>query len=224
MKGSTRGVASSCACSGQFEYQSEASGLMFLGRRYYDPSLCRFLTRDPVGDGSDWYAYCANDPLSMADPDGQIPLAVVLIVALLILSTDVADAPGPNEPPGHTDRAREHLAYEKLGMLEWLTPGKGVKSAIRSTPKIVPQVPLKARLAKPDFVVHGHDALPPFAPPGAVGARFNKDGQPRMIRQYGEGGYPRFDIDFGHGHKGVRDPHFHICVGKYRGRARDFQP
>jgi hypothetical protein len=43
---------------------------MLLGHRYYDPSTGRLLTRDPVGDGSDWYAYCANDPVAFADADG----------------------------------------------------------------------------------------------------------------------------------------------------------
>jgi hypothetical protein len=34
------------------------------------PSLGRFLTRDPVGDGSNWYAYCENSPVIRADPTG----------------------------------------------------------------------------------------------------------------------------------------------------------
>jgi RHS repeat-associated protein len=61
--------------AGQFGYQGAApsdplGGLHLLGYRYYDPSLCRFLTRDPVGDGSNWYAYCGNDPVALADPSG----------------------------------------------------------------------------------------------------------------------------------------------------------
>jgi RHS repeat-associated protein len=62
--------------AGQFGYQGSApadplGGLMLLGHRYYDPSTGRLLTRDPVGDGSNWYAYCENDPVSFCDPDGQ---------------------------------------------------------------------------------------------------------------------------------------------------------
>ena len=33
----------------------------------------RFLTRDPVRDGRNWYAYCATDPVNAADPEGLAP-------------------------------------------------------------------------------------------------------------------------------------------------------
>ncbi|MGE0000830.1 MAG: RHS repeat-associated core domain-containing protein [Fimbriimonadaceae bacterium] len=57
--------------AGQFGYQTEASGLHLLGHRYYDASLGRFLSRDPIGDGSNWYAYCGNSPVGNFDSDGQ---------------------------------------------------------------------------------------------------------------------------------------------------------
>jgi RHS repeat-associated protein len=73
------GVASSSGswqgpfgAAGAFGYQTEASGLHLLGHRYYDPTLGRFLTRDPIGDGSNWYAYCGNDPIACADPSGLL--------------------------------------------------------------------------------------------------------------------------------------------------------
>jgi RHS repeat-associated protein len=79
------GVASSSGswhgpfgAAGAFGYQTEASGLHLLGHRYYDPSLGRFLTRDPVGDGSNWYAYCANDPVGLADPQGLMFVAAAM--------------------------------------------------------------------------------------------------------------------------------------------------
>jgi RHS repeat-associated protein len=35
---------------GQWGYHADyATGLLLLGRRYYDPALGRFLTRDPLG-------------------------------------------------------------------------------------------------------------------------------------------------------------------------------
>ncbi|MGE0002165.1 MAG: RHS repeat-associated core domain-containing protein [Fimbriimonadaceae bacterium] len=61
--------------AGQFGYQTEASGLHLLGHRYYDPTLGRFLTRDPIGDGSNWYAYCENSPAGLADPQGLMFVA-----------------------------------------------------------------------------------------------------------------------------------------------------
>ena len=37
---------------------------------YYDPYTGRFLQRDPIGDGVNWYAYVANNPLAFVDPTG----------------------------------------------------------------------------------------------------------------------------------------------------------
>jgi RHS repeat-associated protein len=52
-------------------YQSDSdSGLQLLGHRYYDPSIGRFLSSDPIQDGDNWYAYCDNNPLEDVDPEG----------------------------------------------------------------------------------------------------------------------------------------------------------
>jgi len=56
--------------AGAFGDQTEPSGLHLLGHRYYDASSGRFLTRDPIGDGSNWYAYCESDPVAFGDPNG----------------------------------------------------------------------------------------------------------------------------------------------------------
>lgn len=44
-------------------------GLIFFGRRYYDPNTGRFFTPDPKGfiDGPNLYAYCHNNPLNKID-------------------------------------------------------------------------------------------------------------------------------------------------------------
>jgi RHS repeat-associated protein len=54
-------------------YQSDSdTGLQRLGHRFYDPSTGRFLSRDPIRDGYNWYTYCANDPVNAVDPTGLI--------------------------------------------------------------------------------------------------------------------------------------------------------
>ena len=61
------------AYGGAFGYQSDGdSGLMLLGHRYYDASTGRFISRDPVGDGSNWYVYCRNNSVRFADPKGLL--------------------------------------------------------------------------------------------------------------------------------------------------------
>ena len=58
--------------AGDWGYQTDTeSGLQLLGHRYYDPSLGRFLTRDPIQSGRNWYGYCGNNPLKCVDPDGR---------------------------------------------------------------------------------------------------------------------------------------------------------
>ncbi|MYE91471.1 RHS repeat-associated core domain-containing protein [Candidatus Poribacteria bacterium] len=46
------------------------SNLYYYAARYYDPYIGRFTQRDPAGDGVNWYAYTANNPLSFIDPTG----------------------------------------------------------------------------------------------------------------------------------------------------------
>ena len=51
----------------------EPNGLYYTRARYYDPSVCRFISEDPSGfDGGDvnLYAYCKNNPINLIDPFG----------------------------------------------------------------------------------------------------------------------------------------------------------
>ena len=56
--------------SGSAGYQEDETGLQLLGHRYYDSSTGRFITRDPIKDGRNWYAYCDNNPVSRVDAEG----------------------------------------------------------------------------------------------------------------------------------------------------------
>ena len=50
------------------------SGLMLLGARYYDPSMGRFMTLDPIKDGENWYGYVGDNPVLDTDPSGLIAI------------------------------------------------------------------------------------------------------------------------------------------------------
>jgi RHS repeat-associated protein len=57
--------------AGEWQYQADSqSGLMLLGNRYYDAEAGRFISKDPIKDGDNWYAYCNNNPLKWIDPSG----------------------------------------------------------------------------------------------------------------------------------------------------------
>ena len=81
--------------AGQFGYQEDASGLKLLGHRYYDPTIGRFLTRDPIQDGRNWYVYCESDPVSFFDALGQKGLKAAGILAGAITGAYVGSAVGP---------------------------------------------------------------------------------------------------------------------------------
>ena len=68
---STGSWASPFGNAGRFGYQEDPdSGLKLLGHRYYDSSTGRFLTRDPMSSGKNWYVYCGNRPQLRVDPTG----------------------------------------------------------------------------------------------------------------------------------------------------------
>jgi RHS repeat-associated protein len=50
------------------------SGLCYYRARYYDPSVGRFVSEDPLGfeGGQDFYSYVFNRPIDWADPAGFI--------------------------------------------------------------------------------------------------------------------------------------------------------
>jgi RHS repeat-associated protein len=60
--------------------ERDATGLYYYRARYYDPSLQRFISEDPLGFGggdSNLYAYVRNDPISSSDPFGLYHAAEV---------------------------------------------------------------------------------------------------------------------------------------------------
>lgn len=74
LEASTGSVSTRYGYVGAQGYQTDAAtGLMHLGARYYDPTIGRFLQRDPIGiaGGFNAYAYTENAPTSASDPDGM---------------------------------------------------------------------------------------------------------------------------------------------------------
>lgn len=64
------------------------SDLVYMQQRYYDPSIGRFLSVDPVAADPNntktmnRYAYANNNPYRYTDPDGQLPIAVLGVAAI----------------------------------------------------------------------------------------------------------------------------------------------
>ena len=77
-------------------------GLHYMGGRYYDPKIGRFMSNDPVGFiashavSFNRYAYGNNNPYRFYDPDGKLP--VLMIPALVtgvgyFLTPSIANTP-----------------------------------------------------------------------------------------------------------------------------------
>ena len=67
---------------------ADASGLLYMNARYYNPATARFLSQDSyTGSASvPWtqhlYAYCNNNPVNMVDPTGHVPKGVSKIITI----------------------------------------------------------------------------------------------------------------------------------------------
>ena len=68
-----------------FRYSSQYYDLgnktYYLRARCYDPTTGRFLTKDPIKNGTNYYIYCRNNPVAFIDPSGlaNIPAGYVAV-------------------------------------------------------------------------------------------------------------------------------------------------
>ena len=110
--------------SGSAGYQEDETGLQLLGHRYYDSSTGRFITRDPIKDGRNWYGYCDNNPVSFVDPTGLFvtsldkPGSATTVAELIEEGHLVAVAPKPAPtPPGCLGALMRNAKAWLLGLL-----------------------------------------------------------------------------------------------------------
>lgn len=160
VNGSTGTFMGKYGHGGPFGYQSDSSGLQLLGHRWYDPETGRFITRDPIKDGRNWYAYCNNNPLVAADPDGRATVLIVAAIAALMLAlTTKGKTPAHGADEGETSTAHLGLAEDVATM--------GIGKAVK-----MPYKAVKKALKDDD-----DDDSPPYQPYGRVGSQKTRSGQ-----------------------------------------------
>jgi RHS repeat-associated protein len=78
------------------KYTDQFSGLILMGARPYDPTLGRFLSADPVADGSgNVYDYAGQDPINAYDLDGNKCHGWFSLCTLGFVARIVSVVPGP---------------------------------------------------------------------------------------------------------------------------------
>ena len=101
---------------------ADASGLLYMNARYYNPATARFLSQDTyTGSASDpWtqhlYAYCNNNPVNMVDPTGhmakpvRLPIHLPLPIHLSLPKNSISNGVTPdseNKPVPETASAQQ---------------------------------------------------------------------------------------------------------------------
>jgi RHS repeat-associated protein len=64
-------------------YSDGETGLVYMRARYYDPAIGRFVSEDPARDGTNWFNYCAGDPVNNIDLTGKSALGVALGLGII---------------------------------------------------------------------------------------------------------------------------------------------
>ena len=88
-------------------YFDVETNLYYCNSRYYSPELCRWISPDSIEyldpesiNGLNLYCYCANNPISYADPSGNLPqwaewlIGGALVVGAIALTIVTAGAGG----------------------------------------------------------------------------------------------------------------------------------
>jgi RHS repeat-associated protein len=179
------------------QYADAESGLVQNGNREYEPATGRYVQSDPTGlaGGPSTYGYAAGQPLQRIDRFGLkyaeaygaggavIGGAIVWICgAAGTVATGGANAPFvPAEAYG-VSVLGAGIGYG-LGWVADGIMGSHGQEASSSNP------------------IQGN--------PGDTSWTTYPDGSPKQGRTYGDDGYPDTDIDYGHDHNGVGDPHAH---------------
>ena len=97
---------------------ADASGLLYMNARYYNPATARFLSQDTyTGSASTpWtqhlYAYCNNNPVNMVDPTGHSSWLVVILIALVTAATTGCSNQPPEPEPTEKPEPRDHPPRE----------------------------------------------------------------------------------------------------------------
>jgi RHS repeat-associated protein len=115
--GTPVGASSGTYAYGTYGYDS-ATGLYYARARYYEPTVGRFLSEDPVAAPNE-YSYGTNDPVLIGDPTGQMPMVERAWQTFVTFSQRMATdyVPGPALPTKMSFPWGTSLGYRIAGLI-----------------------------------------------------------------------------------------------------------
>jgi RHS repeat-associated protein len=155
------------------------SRLVYFGKRFYDPSLARWLTPDPLGaiDHSNLYQYVFNNPFKYYDPNGEFVLAIPLIFLGAELALPAITA------------CITAITYSAAAGAVVYGGYKAIEVINKNTNVYAPDRPLPNN---PD----GKHIPDTDAPHTQLGTKQGSKGKYPQAREFDENGNPVRDIDF----------------------------
>ncbi len=69
-QGAATGAPMQRYCANLGHQQDDESGLIYMRARYYEPTTGRFISEDPGRNGSNWFIYAGDNPVSFNDASG----------------------------------------------------------------------------------------------------------------------------------------------------------
>ncbi len=120
-------------------YYDTESGLYYLMSRYYDPITHRFINADGyfqaggnILDGNT-FAYCANNPITRADPSGEFWGIVAIIAAVAVATVIITAVVFPKNPVTGASVSTKHNDTDEETHTHRFSPIKYTTGTIEST-------------------------------------------------------------------------------------------
>jgi RHS repeat-associated protein len=120
----------------------EETGLTYYRARYYEPSLGKFLSNDPLGfDAGDYNLsrYVMNDPLGWTDPDGKSPAIERRIVTKNTTESTSLQAARVGQQV-HRQLQESFLRLNQAWRREVSIPGHGRADLVNFAEKIIVEI------------------------------------------------------------------------------------
>ncbi len=197
------------------EYADRESGLIYLRNRYYDPTQGRFITEDPIRDGTNWYVYCENNPVMYTDPLG-LKRTKELISTGGGSYTDVVMIQVRLTVLGYTDENGNKLTFDgQFGTHTKAAVKKFQRAQGLDVDGIVGDMTWEALGFDLDVDTSSwiqESNLPLTGEPNSTATKYGNDGEVVQKRTYGSDGKAREDEDFtdhGNSKKHPKVPHKH---------------